>query len=187
MFMALFMEGIFSPGSFIRASLILYTIFSPENFTGMNEITTREATMQDLETLLQFEQGIIAAERPFDITLQKNNIRYYDIAAMIIKPEVKLVVAEADGQLVGCGYCRIEQSKPYLQHNLHGYLGFMYVLPLHRGKGINKLIVNALADWARSENVTELRLDVYYHNTTAVQAYEKAGFTKHMIEMRMAI
>jgi GNAT superfamily N-acetyltransferase len=187
MFMALFMEGIFSPGSFIRASLILYTIFSPENFTGMNEITTREATMQDLETLLRFEQGIIAAERPFDITLQKNNIRYYDIAAMIIKPEVKLVVAETDGQLVGCGYCRIEQSKPYLQHNLHGYLGFMYVIPLQRGKGINKLIVDKLAEWAKSENVTELRLDVYYHNTTAVQAYEKAGFSKHMVEMRMAI
>ncbi len=153
----------------------------------MNEITTREATMQDLETLLKFEQGIIAAERPFDITLTKDPVRYYDIAAMIIKPEVKLVVAETGGELVGCGYCRIEQSKPYLQHNVHGYLGFMYVLPLHRGKGINQLIVNALADWARAEKVTELRLDVYFHNTTAVQAYEKAGFSKHMVEMRLGI
>ncbi len=153
----------------------------------MNEITTREATMQDLAILLEFEQGIIAAERPFDITLQKNNLRYYDIAAMIIKPEVKLVLAETVGQIAGCGYCRIEQSKPYLQHNHHGYLGFMYVVPLHRGKGINKLIVNALADWARSEKVTELRLDVYFHNTTAVQAYEKAGFSKHMVEMRLGI
>lgn len=153
----------------------------------MNEITTREATMEDLEILLQFEQGVIAAERPFDITLKKDPIRYYDIAAMIIKPEVKLVVAETEGQVVGCGYCRIENAKPYLQHPIHGYLGFMYVVPVHRGKGINKQVVTHLAAWARTEKVNELRLEVYFGNTTAIQAYEKTGFTKHMIEMRMGL
>jgi hypothetical protein len=28
---------------------------------------------------------------------------------------------------------------------------------------------------------------VYHGNTAAIQAYEKAGFSKHMIEMRMAL
>lgn len=153
----------------------------------MTDITTREATMQDLDILLEFEQGIIAAERPFDITLQKDPIRYYDIAAMIIKPEVKLFVAETGGQVVGCGYCRIENAKPYLKHPIHGYLGFMYVVPVHRGKGVNKQVVTALAEWARSEKVEELRLEVYFGNTGAILAYERTGFTKHMIEMRMGL
>jgi GNAT superfamily N-acetyltransferase len=87
--------------------------------------------------------------------------------------------------LVGCGYARIETAKHYLQHPQHAYLGFMYVLPGHRGKGINKFIVEALKTWTRARGLTELRLDVYFDNLAAISAYEKSGFTKHMIEMRM--
>jgi ribosomal protein S18 acetylase RimI-like enzyme len=153
----------------------------------MNEITIRTATVHDLEILLQFEQGVIAAERPFDSTLKKGAIHYYDIEGMIDNSSVKLVVAEVQSQVVGSGYCRLENAKPYLKHTRHGYLGFMYVVPEYRGRGINKLIIGKLANWARSENITELRLDVYHGNTTAILAYEKAGFSKHMIEMRLAI
>ena len=41
---------------------------------------TREATLKDLHTLLEFEQGIIAAERPFDGTLKEGEIHYYDLS-----------------------------------------------------------------------------------------------------------
>ncbi len=34
--------------------------------------------------LRRFEQGVIQAERPFDITLADDPIQYYDIEAMII-------------------------------------------------------------------------------------------------------
>jgi len=61
----------------------------------------------------------------------------------------------------------------------------MYVLPAYRGKGINKKIVQALQQWAVTQNVFELRLDVYYGNEPAIKAYEKIGFLKHMIEMRL--
>jgi GNAT superfamily N-acetyltransferase len=153
----------------------------------MNEINIRAANLNDLEILLTFEQGVIRAERPFDPTLKNGTIHYYDIESMIIDPLVELVVATLYGEVIASGYCRLENAKPYLLHTRHGYLGFMYVLPEYRGRGINKLIIQKLADWARSENISELRLDVYYGNTTAIQAYEKAGFSKHMIEMRLAI
>jgi hypothetical protein len=32
-----------------------------------------------------------------------------------------------------------------------------------------------------------MRLDVYYGNTDAIKAYEKAGFVKHMVEMRVGL
>ena len=38
----------------------------------MIEPSIRHATLDDLETLLSFEQGIIAAERPFDETLRSD-------------------------------------------------------------------------------------------------------------------
>ena len=54
-------------------------------------------------------------------------------------------------------------------------------------KGVNKKIIAALAAWSAAENITELRLDVYQHNEAAIKAYEKVGFVKHMIEMRLGL
>jgi GNAT superfamily N-acetyltransferase len=153
----------------------------------MNEIKVRKARLEDLETLLQFEQGVIAAERPFDETLKDGHIRYYDLAALIKSPEAEVVVAELDGHLIGSGYARMERSKPYNKHTHHAYLGFMYVLPAHRGKGINGAIIHALKTWALSKGITESRLDVYDQNKTAIRAYEKVGFKKLLVNMRMGL
>lgn len=143
--------------------------------------------MADLPTLFEFEQGVIAAERPFDPTLKSGQIHYYDIEKMITAPDVELLVAEINNKVVGSGYARIENAKPFLQHNRHAYLGFMYIMPQWRGKGINKKILDALTNWVQQHNITELRLDVYQPNIAAIKAYEKAGFTKHMIEMRKGL
>jgi ribosomal protein S18 acetylase RimI-like enzyme len=150
----------------------------------MQQITIREATPADLPTLLRFEQGVITAERPFDPTLKKEETHYYDLHQMITASHIELLVAEIDGKLVGSGYARIENAKPYLQHTHHAYLGFMYVEPEYRGHGINKAIIDALEDWAISQGITETRLDVYNENAPAIKAYEKAGFIKHLVNMR---
>ncbi len=150
-------------------------------------ILIRKATLNDIETLLLFEQGVIKAERPFDKTLKPDPLHYYNIEEMIAAPHIELVVAEFDNKIVGSGYARLENSKHYLQHSRHAYLGFMYVHPDYRGKGVNQKIIEALKTWSLSQKVTEMRLDVYFNNDIAIKAYEKAGFTKHMIEMRMNI
>ncbi len=152
----------------------------------MNNITIRTATPADLPTLLTFEQGVIEAERPYDCTL-KEKVTYYDISELISQDHVQLLVAECDGQLIASGYAKILDAKPHRKHSQYAYLGFMYVDPEHRGKGLNKLIVDGLMDWSQSRGIDEVRLDVYDGNGAAVRAYEKAGFSKHMVEMRMSI
>ena len=153
----------------------------------MEEIVIRPARLTDMDTLLVFEQGVIATERPFDPTLGQDPIHYYDIKKMIEATHIELLVAESGNAVISSGYARIESSEPYLQHAQHAYLGFMYVLPQYRGMGINKMIVEALTRWAVSKDIAELRLEVYQNNFPAITAYEKVGFTKHMIEMRKGI
>jgi GNAT superfamily N-acetyltransferase len=63
----------------------------------------------------------------------------------------------------------------------------MYVVPEYRGKGVNRKIIEVLKQWSVSQNVTEVRLEVYIKNLAAIKAYEKAGFTPHMMEMRMGL
>lgn len=150
-------------------------------------ITIRKATSADIQTLLQFEQGIVSSERPWDPTLRPDPNHYYDIRQMIDDPRVHLVVAEFNGKLIGSGYARIEKSKQHLQHEHHAYLGFMYVEPEWRGKNINQMIIDSLKQWSISKGIHEMRLDVYQENLSAIRAYEKAGFNKLMIQMRMGL
>lgn len=153
----------------------------------MDRIITRKAVLKDLEKLYDFEQGVIKAERPFDPTLKTGHINYYDLEEMISASHIELVVAELNNTIIGSGYARIDKSEPYLQHDNHAYLGFMYVDPGFRGQGVIKSIVDHLINWARLQKVNEVRLEVYVDNSSAIKAYEKLGFSKHIIEMRLGL
>jgi len=153
----------------------------------MKDIFIRKATFNDVDTLLAFEQGVIDAERPFDPTLKQTGVKYYNIDQMINSAEVELLVAASGDEVIGSGYARIENAKPYLLHEQHAYLGFMYVDPRYRGLGVNRKIIEALSSWSASRGITELRLDVYQTNESAIKAYEKAGFIRHLIQMRKEI
>lgn len=150
----------------------------------MKELMIRNATLDDLETLLVFEQELIRAELPMDATIRRGPVTYYDLKRFIEDKEVALLVAETD-KIVACGYAMAKQARPYLDHKKYAYLGFMYTRPEYRGRGINQKIVATLKEWAVSKGLTEMRLTVYQTNDAAIKAYEKAGFEKHIIEMRL--
>lgn len=150
-------------------------------------INIRAATLQDMPVLLNFEQELIAAERPFDETFKEETIHYYNIEEMILSKNVELVIAEEDGSAIACGYASILIPKIYFKFNKFAYVGFMYTKPEHRGKGINKLVMENLFSWIRLQGISEVRLDVYSSNIGAIKAYEKVGFKAHLLKMRMSI
>ena len=150
----------------------------------MTDIIIRPATQNDLATLLEFEQGIIKAERPFDPTLKEDPISYYDLEAMIGSNEAAVLVAIRHDEIVGSGYALVKEAKNYVDHERYAYLGFMFVPEQYRGQGINKKIIEAFKEWAVGMGLREIRLEVYAENTNAIKAYEKTGFTAHMLEMR---
>ena len=62
----------------------------------MTDITIRSASLKDMETLLEIEQKIIEAERPFDIELKEELISYYDLSALVSSGQAEVIVAEAN-------------------------------------------------------------------------------------------
>ncbi len=149
------------------------------------KISIRKAVPSDLPVLLNFEQGLIRDERPFDPTIRQDPVWYYDLEALISNPEARVLVAEYDGKVLASGYGIRRQPRHYLDHNAYAYLGFMYTLPEFRGLGINGQIISELRQWARDQGLFEIRLTVYCENQPALRAYEKAGFTEHLSEMRL--
>lgn len=151
----------------------------------MDGFTVRSARKEDLKTLLNFEQGIVKAERPYDATLAKDPINYYDLEEYIRLDNTEVVVVLYNSVIIASGYAQIRKARPYLNHELYAYLGFMYTHPEFRGKGINKKVVDYLVKWSKSKKIQEVRLTVYDENLGAIKAYEKVGFKKHIVEMRL--
>lgn len=151
------------------------------------EISVRSASEGDLPILRQFEQGIVAAERPFDETLRPDPITYHDLESLIESADAEVAVAVAEERLVGCGFAAKRASRHYTQPAFHAHLGFMFVEPEYRGRGVNQAILEHLRVWAHRKGLWEFRLTVYPENVPAVRAYEKAGFAPHLLEMRMSM
>lgn len=150
-------------------------------------VEIRKAIEAEIDILLVFEKEIIATERPFDNTLKEGVIHYYDLVALVRSEKAELLVAVVNNEIVGSGYAKILSAEPFQKYTEYAYLGFMYVKPGFRGQGINQKILNGLVDWAKTQNLSEVRLEVYDKNTTAKNAYLKAGFKPNLLEMRLEI
>ena len=60
----------------------------------------------------------------------------------------------------------------------YGEIKRMYVRPAFRGFGFAKLILNHLADYARSHGIALLRLETGIHQREAIGLYERLGFER---------
>lgn len=144
----------------------------------------RKATPKDLPILLDFEQRLIAVERPMDISLEQHKkINYYDIGSFIESDSAELYVATINNEIIASGYGLIKRNDAKFYYREYGYIGFIYVKDEHRGQGISKLIINAIFKWFRTKKIEEVKLTVYEENPSAIKAYEKLGFKKNLIEM----
>lgn len=150
-------------------------------------MTIREATLKDIETLRAFEQGVINYERPFALNLKETPIQYYNLEDFIQRKDAQVVVATIEEEIVGSGYALIKNAKPHKTPEQYAYLGFMYVLPNFRGKGINQKIIEELIRWSKNQGLTEVYLDVYAENDSALKAYNKIGFQPYLLNMRLDI
>ena len=155
----------------------------------MKNVTFRRALITDKDALLGLEQSVIEAERPFNSTIKppgfNKEATYYDLDNLLTDDASHLLVAELQGLIIATGYAQIRTSKASLIHSKHAYLGFMYVAPEHRGLGINKMIIERLIKWSKTQTVTDVYLDVYNDNEAAIKAYEKVGFVKSLVEMKI--
>ncbi len=153
----------------------------------LEEITIRPALPVDVPALLQMEQGVIRAERPFDPTIAPYPVHYYDLEALMANERALVLVACHGPEIVSAGYAVEKPARPYLDHDTYAYFGFMYTLPAYRGRGVNGVVMEALKQWSLDQGLEEMRLTVYQDNLPALRAYEKVGFKKHIVEMRLRV
>lgn len=94
----------------------------------------------------------------------------YSIEKLLAR-NVDFFVVRVDGRPAACGGIEFFGSE-------YGEIKRMYVRPEFRGQGLGKLIVEHLAEHARSLGIALLRLETGTMMLDAVGLYERAGFER---------
>ena len=87
----------------------------------------------------------------------------------LLAEAVAFFLLRADGTPACCGGIKLMGSE-------YGEIKRIYVRPQFRGMGFAKSMLNYLADYARSHNITLLRLETGIHQQEAIGLYERMGF-----------
>ena len=151
------------------------------------DITIRKATKEDLPTLNVFLQKLVNVERPFDDGIPPTgDVIYYNLANMLDDEKTHLIVAEADGTVVGSGYAQIRKNDAdWALNKQYGYIGFMFVDDTYRHNNIGKHLTDALIKWLKEKKMQDIQLKVYAKNEKAIAAYKKYGFEEFVSEMKL--
>lgn len=147
------------------------TLRSPERGEGAALLTTmREVIAKSEHLLTQIEE--------FNITVEQEESM---IAKFLDEPNQILIVPEVDGRIVGMLDFR-SGARSRIAHT--GEFG-MSLLSDYRGRGIGRLMLEALIGWAELSPIIEkLILRVHGRNEQAVRLYQRAGFEIEGREIR---
>jgi GNAT superfamily N-acetyltransferase len=89
----------------------------------------------------------------------------------LLAEAVAFFVLRSDGLPAGCGGIKLVGGE-------YGEIKRMYVRPAFRGFGFGKLMIDQLAEYARSHDITLLRLETGIYQREAIGLYERLGFVR---------
>jgi ribosomal protein S18 acetylase RimI-like enzyme len=89
----------------------------------------------------------------------------------LIADSVAFFVIRDNGAAVGCGGIKLFGTE-------YGEIKRMWVRPQYRGVGYAKLMLDYLADYAKSHGIGMLRLETGIHQHAAIGLYEQVGFQR---------
>ncbi len=135
--------------------------------------TIRNARHEDIETLVALLKQLFAIETDFKIDVQ----RHRRGLAMMIDGCGKhrcVQVAEVEGAVVGMGTAQLLISTA--EGGLVALVEDIVVDAQWRGRGIGRLLVAALEQWASLHGATRLQLLADRTNFSALDFYDRIGW-----------
>jgi len=158
-------------------------------YTGWMAAVIRKARTEDLEVVGRLGAALLREHYGFDPQRFMQGGAdaedgYADfLGTQLDRAESLVLVAEADGEVVGYLYAGIE---PRNWKELREQAGFVHDVLVHednRGAGLAQLLMDAALRWFRERGVPRAILWTAARNTRAHQLFERLGFRSTMIEM----
>lgn len=152
---------------------------------GMSELILRLADAVDAAALASLgERGFTAKfghlYRPQDLaTFLEESHTKAKVAKEIADPDMRVILAERDGQLLG--YCKLVLACGWPEHARGRRvieLKQLYTDPEITGQGVGARLMDRALEEARGFGADEIQLSVYSENLGAQKFYRRHGFDK---------
>ncbi|MGX7030946.1 ribosomal protein S18-alanine N-acetyltransferase [Vagococcus zengguangii] len=131
-----------------------------DTVAALTHITYRSVRLDEIKTLQAIQKTVYPDRAAWS--------RYAFLAELNGKHPVHYLVADCQGQLVGFGGIRIEES--------HAHVTNLAVLPELQGNGIGSELITQLLAFAEGYQVTSITLEVRASNEKAQRLYKSLGF-----------
>ncbi|HEV57741.1 MAG TPA: GNAT family N-acetyltransferase [Phycisphaerales bacterium] len=148
------------------------------------EAVVREATRPDVAAVVPIWAELMeihARLDPFFTCCEDAAERFAEyIVGNITKDNWHVLVAEADGQVVGYLQGSIETCPPILATQRYGNVHDMAVTAAYRRRGVGRKLVRQALAWFRSQGVTRFEVSMSIHNRTARAFWQSLGFEPYL-------
>ena len=151
------------------------------------EVAIRPLRPGDLDQLVELWKALAVEGSPSDLVLypptDDNAARWRSwVADAVERGEIAVLVAEADGLIVG--YVLFGERKSHLKSSYRrGVIHDLYVRPGWRGKGLGKRLLEGALDRMRTWGLDIATVSVATTNRAALSLYRKLGFEDFMLTL----
>jgi ribosomal protein S18 acetylase RimI-like enzyme len=149
----------------------------------------RPATPADLQAIGRLGALLVRAHHDFDpkrfIAATPQTERAYAsfLGTQLEEPNVVILVAELDGELLGYSYAGVEGYDYMSLRGPAGVLHDIVVDPMHRRHGVGRMLLEATLAALAARGAPRVVLSTAEQNEPAQRLFARAGFRRTMIEM----
>lgn len=152
-------------------------------------VLIRPAAPPDLEALGRLGALLVRTHHGFDpdrfIAATPRTEHGYAsfLGTQLDKPNILVLVAERDGEVVGYAYAGVEGNDWMALRGPAGVLYDIVVDSAHRGQGVGRELLDAALKALEAKGAPRVVLSTAERNEAAQRLFARAGFRRTMIEM----
>lgn len=152
-------------------------------------VSVRRAAPADVEALGRLGALLVRVHHDFDpdrfiaATPQTEHAYGSFLGRQLDDPDILILVAERDGEVVGYTYAGVEGNDFLSLRGPAGVLHDILVDPAYRGLGIGQELLAATLEALEAKGVPRVVLSTAERNESAQRLFARAGFRRTMIEM----
>lgn len=152
-------------------------------------VIIRPATRADLDAIGRLGALLVQVHHDFDarrfMAPTPETRRGYGgyLGSQLAEPNVVVLVAEERGAVLGYTYAGVEGNDYMALRGPAGVLYDIIVDPAHRGRGVGKLLFDAVLAALRARGAPRVVLSTAERNEGAQRLFAREGFRRTMVEM----
>ena len=152
------------------------------------DFVVRRMAPGDIKAVVRLWNGEVEYHESIDPRLKvregaEEGFRRFLSRIAAAQADVIVLVADAEGEIVGFLIGMVRERTSVFIRSRHGYITDIYVDPEFRRQGVGRKLVKAAEEWFTSQGLDHVRLQVSAANEAGLAFWRSVGFGDYFLEL----